>query len=368
MSRENEGVQRLTFLGALAGVLLGGCSGSIRSDVSSVPAPSIASFLPRGYQVAKTYRADLSGGAVPDVVVTSENPREAGADIQVLSWSAAARRWRLTFDGMKARQPNVVEGPDMPNNGPGYPWGPYHTGTAPVIGNRNDAIGPVVISEIGVAFAPLLGGDRDQLVFGAGYVACCSVPGFLAVASFHAGTGKLIYVWQGVPAVNWQISHDVIRAESSYLIPGAAEAGPYSAYRFTLAVRAGHLVEVYDNRPLLGVVLRSSRAGPRVVLTIPHGPAVGRLRHGDVILSVENGLKAAYPDGDGVKAVGPGPKGTLKYGIADTLSSFHAGQTVRLLIQRGKKRLTVRVKLGSLMSPAASAIRAPNANSNDWAL
>jgi len=350
---------------------LGGCSGSVREDGSLIPGPSLARFIPHGYQVAKTYRADLTGGAVPDVVVTSENPREFGADIQVLSWSDASHRWRLAFDGMKARQPNVLEGPDAPNNGPGDSWGLYHTGNAPVIGNRNDAVGPVVGSDIEVAFAPLLGGDRDQLVFGGGYVACCSVNDFLAVASFHAGIGKLIYVWQGVPGLDWHISRNVIQAASSYLIAGAAEAGPYSAYRFTLAARGGHIVEVYDNRPLLGVVLRFTRAaGLRVVLTIPHGPAAGRLRPGDVILSVENAPAGyAFPPPDGLpKRVGPGPKSTAKYDIADTLSSFHAGQTARLLIERGRKRLTVSVKLGSLMDPAASAIRTPKASAYQGAL
>jgi hypothetical protein len=357
-------MRRLAVLSVLAGVILGGCSGSVREDGSLVPGPSLARFIPHGYQVAKTYRADLTSGAVPDLIVTSENPREAGADIQVLSWSDATRRWRVAFDGMKARQLNVVYGPDAPNNGPGAPWGLYHSGNAPVIGNSNDAVGSVVSGEIEVAFAPLLGGDRDQLVFGAGYVACCSVPGFLAVASFNAGIGKLIYVWQGVPGLDWHISHSVIQAESSYLIPNPSEAGPYSAYRFTLAARGGHIVEVYDNRPLLGVVLRYSRAGPRIVLTIPHGPAAGRLRPGDVILSVENAQAGyVFPPPDGLpKPVGPGPRSTAKYDIADTLSSFHAGQTARLLIERGHKRLTVSVKLGSLMDPAASAIRTPKAN------
>jgi hypothetical protein len=365
---ENGSVRTLTLLVVVAAAFLTGCSGSVREDGSLVPGPSLVRFLPHGYRVAKTYRADLTGGAVRDVVVTSENPREAGADIQVLSWSNETRRWRLAFDGMKASQPNVVEGPDTPNNGPGDSWGPFHTGNAPVIGNLNYAIGPVVSREIEVAFAPLLGGDRDQLVFGGGYVACCSVPGFLAVASFHAGIGKLIYVWQGVPGLDWHIGRNVIRAQSSYLIAGAAEVGPYSAYRFTLAARAGRIVEVYDTRPLLGVVLRHTRIGPRIVLTVPRGPAAGRLRPGDVILSIENGLKTAYPNANGVKVVGAGSKSTLRYDIFDTLSSFRAGQTARLLIQRGNKRLTVRVKLGSLMSPAASAIRTPTSNGSEGAL
>ena len=93
-------MRRLIFLGVVAGVLLSGCSGSIRPDAQSVPAPSIARFLPHGYRVVKTYRADLSGGVVPDVIVSSAGGM--GADLQVLSWSRAAGRWRLTFDGRSA--------------------------------------------------------------------------------------------------------------------------------------------------------------------------------------------------------------------------------------------------------------------------
>jgi hypothetical protein len=224
MSGENAGVRKLTVLGVLAGVILGGCSGSIRPDAPSVPAPSIARFIPHRYRVVRTYRADLTGGAIPDVIVTSENPRDAGADIQVLSWSDASHRWRLAFDGMKARQPNVLEGPDAPNNGPGDPLGLYHTGNAPVTGNRNDAVGPVVGSDIEVAFAPLLGGDRDQLVFGAGYVACCSVNDFLAVASFHAGIGNLIYVWQGVPGLpSLSTSGETLTIEESMTLRARTE-------------------------------------------------------------------------------------------------------------------------------------------------
>ena len=74
------------------------------------------------------------------------------------------------------------------------------------------------------------------------------MPGFLAVASFKDGVGRLVYVWQGVPGVDWHISHNVIRGLSSYLIAGAAEVGPYSAYRFTLGARGGRIVEIYDNQ------------------------------------------------------------------------------------------------------------------------
>jgi hypothetical protein len=352
------GMRKLVALGLFATVLLCGCSGSIRQDVSSVRLPSLVRFLPHGYRVVKTYRADLTGGIVPDLVVTSEGV--AGTDLQVLSWSTSTRRWRLTFDGLTAKQPNVlVPGPQAPNAGPGQPWR-FHTGTAPLIGNVANG---VVVAEISVAFAPLLGGRRDQLVFGGPYAGGNGFPGFLAVASFQSGVGKIIYASQGAPEGGWRISHDIIHFQMGYLLAGAAQVGPWIAYRFGLAARAGHIVEVSDTRPFLGVVLSYPRSRPPVVrLVARHGPAAGRLRRGDLILSVENAPKtwyAWYHGQPGAKMVRPGSKNTLKYDILDTMSSFHAGQTIRLRIRRGSNQFTVRVKLGSVISTAASTIRAP---------
>jgi len=354
-SGENAYVRRLTFLGVLVGVVLTGCSGSVRPDVSSVPAPSIVRFLPHGYRVVKTYRADLSGGVVPDMIVTSESAlRAPGIDLQVLSWSRAMRRWRLTFDARTTQQPSGLVGPEEDSN-------TFPTGANPVFSKE-----AIVYGQIGVAFAPLLGGPRDQLVFGGAFVGGASVPGFLAVVNFHDGIGKIIYSWNGVPGLSWHISHNTIRAQSSYLMPGASEAGPYRRYQFALAGRAGRIVEVYDSRagrPFLGVVVRFLRDVPSrtvVVRTARHGPAAGRLRPGDVILNVENAQAMQYvlPNGH-ITVLGPGPVSTRNFDISEAISSFKAGQTARLLIQRGTKRLTVRVRLGSAMSPAASAIKTP---------
>jgi hypothetical protein len=359
-SVENAHMRRLTLLVVLAGIVLSGCSGSTRPDVSSVPAPSLIHFLPRGYRVVKTYRADLSGGVVPDViVVTSEDPDanpppRAGDDLQVLSWNSDTRRWWLTFDGRSTLQPNVLSGPQNANSGPGDP-GLVHTGTFPVLADYMNSY-PVLGR---VSVAPLLGGDRDELVFGDDISA--GGPGFITVVSFHSGIGKIVYVWESAPGVSWHLSHNVIDAESS--VPGDGDSDePVRTYRFALAARAGRIVEVYDDRPFLGVVLRLPYTPIRavVVRTDPNGPSAGLLRPGDVILNVENAQRMRYvfPSGR-VKVLGPDPRSTLKYDIDFSVDSFKAGQTARLLIERGHKRFTVRVKLGSLISAEASKLRTP---------
>jgi hypothetical protein len=357
-------VRRVMVLGVLGGVFLSGCSGSIRQEASSVPPPPpISRILLHGYRVVKTYRADLSGGAVPDVIVSSEdpsvNPNGGGVDLQVLSWNRRARRWRLTFDGRTAPQPNRPFGPQVSDVGAGE-FG--HTGTSPVLQGDGNYVttGPV-------SFARLLGGDREQMIFGGGYAVCCGVPGYLAVVSYRGGIGRIIYAWQGTFAAGWQVSHNIISAQS--MVQGSSQAGPLREYRFALGAREGRIVEIADDRPFLGVILRYRQGlpvapawltRPVVVSTIPHGPSAGLLRPGDVILSVLNGRHLSNSTGSTKFTVGPGPETTLKYPIGFTVGSFKAGQTVRLLIRRGGKRLTVRVKLDSLMSPEASAITIPS--------
>jgi hypothetical protein len=174
--------------------------------------------------------------------------------------------------------------------------------------------------------------------------------------------GKIIYVWASPPGVSWRLGHDVIDAQSSVLGDGFSET-PVRTYRFQLAARAGRIVEVSDDRPFLGIVVSTYTSMRAVILRVdPHGPSAGLLRPGDVILSVENAHRMRYSTSPNARAevLGPGPRTALKYDIDFLFNSFKAGQTARLLIQRDNKRLTVRVKLGSLMSPAASEMRTPN--------
>jgi len=371
-SGENVRMRRLTLLGVLAGVVLAGCSGSIRGDRPSVPTPSVARFVPHGYRVVRTYRADLSGGVVPDVIVSSAGGM--GADLQVLSWSRAAGRWRLTFDGRSAPFSSgvvTVVTPGDSNSGPGEPGGLFGMiggVNGPLLGNLPD----LYVAVDRVAFAPVLSGGRNQMVFSGTYVAGTGERGILVVVSFDGGKGKVIYSWAGLTGLgySWYIRHHVIHAWANYLVPANSVCCALREYRFALGARAGRIVEVYDDRPFLGVILRYPGApytiaaiAPTVVHTDPHGPADGLLRPGDMILSVENGPHVSgYSDGSTPFTVGPGPESTRKYPFVDTVSSFHAGQTARLLIQRGKRHLIVSVKLGSLKSPEASAIRTPRGN------
>jgi hypothetical protein len=347
-------VRRLLLVAVLVAAVPAGCA--VRPGLratSAVPPPPIARFLPARYRTLETYRADLGSAAVPDVVVTSTNRSsrsQTGADLQVLSWSPSAARWKLTFDGRSATWPNTTSGPDDSNFGPGHPYGLTYPGKPqPILGT----LPQFHVSVDRVAFAPLLGGHRNQLVFSGTYGAAGGMQGILVVVDFRSGAGKVVYTWEGDTGLgSWRISHNVIHAWANYMAPGDSECCPVRTYRFALGARGGRIREVSDDRPLLGVVLRDGPgAHPSVVLTAPHGPSAGRLRPGDVILGVENP-----------------PSGSGSYHITDIVSSFRAGQTARLLIRRGTRRLAVSVKLGSLMDPAAVAIRTPATDGSETAL
>jgi hypothetical protein len=372
MSGENAHVRKLTLIGVLAGVVLSGCSGSIRPDVPSVPKPSFARFLPHGYRVVKTYRADLSGGVVPNVIVTSANREGTGADLQVLSWNRATRRWWLSFDGRSAKPPEARLGPQEYSNSPaGYPFGQPRGKPSPTLGMLGTlSHGGSSVSIDKVAFGRLLRGTHPQMVFSAVYVSSGGFQVALFVVSFHDTRGKSIYYWVGQTGLDaWHIRNQVIYADANYLATGDALCCAARAYRFALAARGGRIVEIHDDRPFLGVVLGDNPdcklvdriwrfCSLVVVRTASNGPASGLLHPGDAILRLENAPPDPYPTGNDA----------VPYTLFDQVSRLHAGQTARLLIQRGHKRLTVSVKLGSLMDQAASAIRIPTTNGSESVL
>jgi hypothetical protein len=286
------------------------CSSGHRVEMASATRPSVGSFLPPGYRALKT------------------------------------------FDGRSAMWPKTLPGPQHSNGGPGFPYGVTSPGKPrPVLGT----LPALDVSVDRVAFAPLVAGDRKQLVFSGTYVGAGGMQGILGVVAVHDGAGKIVYLWEGDTGLYpWRITHNAIHARANYLAPGDSECCPIRTYRFSLAVRAGRVVEVSDDRPFLGVVLRDLRTGyPFVVLTAPNGPAAGHLRRGDVILGIENA---------------PSAEGALQDSIFDIVSRFHAGQTAHLLLLRGTKRIAINVRLGSLMDPAASRIRTPTTDGSENAL
>jgi hypothetical protein len=269
-------------------LLLAGCGGTRTVTVTRVvttqaqprvPAPPLARVVPRGYRTRRVYRGNLSGGRVPEVVVTSTGPPTGQLsahhdDLQVLSWDRIARRWTEVFDAQEVHGDVFPAGPHESNNGPGYPFG-FSAGTpSPILDAKADA--QVSVDE--VRFAPLLGAKRDQLVFSATYVAAGGMRGVLAIVDVNGGVADVAYTWSGHSGLgSWRIAGNAVHASANYFAPGDAECCPVRTYEFVLAARGGGIAEVSDDRPFLGVIVRDAPRGLAVVEVAPRTPAAGHL-------------------------------------------------------------------------------------------
>ncbi len=331
----------LTVLPVVLAASLAGCASGTRtvtvvvtrtvSGKAPVPPPPLARVVPARYRTTSIWRAHLSAGRVPEVVVLSVGPATGPlgyhhADLQVLSWDGVAGRWTVAFDAAKAKAPVVHADMRSSNDSPGIHVPPSKR-ASPILDNADTSIGPV-------KFAPLLRGARRQLVFSATFVSGGSgYAGRLVVVDFKDRVAKVVYSWYGEGGPTWTIHKGKIEGKANYWAPGDAHCCPIRTYRFTVAESHGSMTEVFDERPWLGVVVREGgqyEAGPLRVIRLAKGsPAVGVLRVGDVILDV---LNAPH-------------KGR---GIFDKLSLLNAGQSARLQIERGGRRMSVLVRLGSL--------------------
>jgi hypothetical protein len=287
--------------------------------------------VPPRYRTTGIWYANLTGGRPRDVVVTSVGPATGPlgyhhADLQVLSWDAVAARWRLAFDAATAKAP-VAYGYTLSSNvSPGIRTVPGTT-NGRILDNVDTSIGPV-------RFAPILATARKQLVFSATFVAAGGAAGTLVVVDFKGSVANVLYTWYGEGGPTWTIHGRWIEGRANYWAPGDSHCCPVRTYRFTVAYTDGSVTEVADQRPWLGVIVRERTGDPtrplKVVQLANKSPAAGSLRVGDVILDVLNAPHWAR-------------------GIFDKLSLLNAGDIAHLLIDRGGKRRSVSVRLGSLM-------------------
>ena len=88
----------------------------------------MASTIPAGYRAQRVWRELLSGGGVPDVIVSSVGPSDVSlgwlsANVQVLSWDPIAGRWNVAFDAQRAIPQAASYEPGNSNRSPGGRWG-----------------------------------------------------------------------------------------------------------------------------------------------------------------------------------------------------------------------------------------------------
>jgi hypothetical protein len=301
-----------------------------------IPPPPLARVVPPRYRAVRVWRANLTDGVLPDLVITSvSQPRSAdghhAADLQVLSWDRLARRWTVIFDAARARAPVPYGFTLSSNTGPSLRALPP-LDNRPVLHDADTTIGPV-------RFTALLRTSRKQLVFSATFVAGGSgFAGTLVIVDFKGGIANVLYSWYGEGGLTWSVARSKVDARANYWTPGDAHCCPIRTYRFALAYTGGSVTEVSDERPWLGVIVREpgTYGDPsgrlRVIELADASPAAHVLRVGDIILDVLNVHR----------------KGVVS--IFDKLSLLNAGDSARLLVERDGTKLPVTVTLGSLRS------------------
>lgn len=340
-----------------------GCGGSAHSAVDTVsakqsavaiPRPPYGRVIPKNYVARRVWRASMSGGSVPEAIVSSVGPPVGSlgfhsADLQVLAWDGIARRWTVVFDAQKVMS-NEGSTTESSNLAPGGQLGAFQP--VPLL----DPKAQVTLQS--VAFAHLLPGKGDQMIFNevANYRGS-GVPGELVVVELRQGTANVVYEWGGDGGVRFKVSGDKINATGvEYWTSSDPHCCAARSYRFTVGRGSGrYLTELSDNRPWLGAYFQAITSGTgdspvKVVGLVQGSPAAKVLRTGDVVLAVQNAPKIRN---DAQYLLGPA--------IYDQLVTFDARQTARLLVSRNGTQVSLSVKLGSLKdSSVENASPVPN--------
>jgi hypothetical protein len=335
------------LLAALLLAALAGCGGATTHPKAArsavVPAPPYGKAMPANYRALHVWRAQLTGSAVPDAIVTSVGPLTGpegfhSEDLQVLSWDPIAERWDIDFDAQRVASNTFYVSTETSNTGPGLLTATSRTDATPLLDpDAQVTIGPV-------RFEHLLPGSGEQLVFSeVSNYGGSGVPGELVVVDFHGGLANVIYEWSGDGGVKYRVVDNQIVAHAEYWTSSDPHCCPTRTYRFVVGRTSGrYLSELSDQRPWLGVYAKAvdsgdARSPVRVVGVVPGSPAAALLHAGDVLLAVRNAPRLQNASGN---LLGPA--------LYDQIAALDAGRTVELVVSRNGVRLQLSIKLGSL--------------------
>jgi len=363
-------------MGAVAAILcaavivtVSGCGGSGKTSPvttaavptpkkEAVPRPPYARVVPPGYRAQRVWRASLTGGAVPEAIISSVGPLTGSlgfhpADLQVLSWDAIARRWTVLFDAEKVIDSAFYSSPQTSNKSPEPLSTAGSNDTTPLFDPKaNVTLGAI-------RFAQLLPGKGRQLVFSEfSNYGGSGVPGELVVVDFRGGVANLAYEWSG----DGGVSH--FRVEGNRIVATAAEfwtsSDPHCcaarSYQFTVgrSGKTNYLSELSDQRPWLGAYLQpltgnDPNSPVRVLGVVAGSPAASVLKPGDILLSLKNAPKTRNA---AANLLGPA--------IYDQIVTLNAGQTADFLVSRNGAQIALTVKLGSLRDASVMNALPPN--------
>ncbi|HET9058602.1 MAG TPA: PDZ domain-containing protein, partial [Acidimicrobiales bacterium] len=307
----------------------------------SLPDVHLDDFLPSGSKVTRAFPLQMGAGGPPDLVVTFDRakPRRTwmgpAKDFLIITWSAAAHRWRTSFDGGSPATSSV--------------W-PDHTTSGPI---------PQQATVYNLTVAPMSPAPgRTDLAFWAYFS-----PGFDAysVAGIVRSTGAgAVLAYSTSAEDDTDVMHPRVvgpRGRQELLVPKGEltlqdpACCPGRTYVETVALGPHGYGVVSSTEPWLGVFVDAWSLGGTgstspitVVGVVPGSPALGALSSGDVVEAVE----------------GPG-RGSKPKPLLDSLADVAPGATARLRVQRNGRLLEVEVRMGAMsgMAYPAAAVATP---------
>ena len=335
-----------------------------QAAAAPVPKPNFARALPANYRAERVWYRRLTGGSVPDAVITSVGPPTGSssshsADIQVLSWDAIARRWEVWFDAQKLTSSGGVWGPLNSNAPIANPAPSTPASFTPILDPKADTS----VTQVGFAnFAPALGTD---LVFTstASFGASGSAQG-LYVVGFPDTQATIVSEWSGQGLDPFRIGgsspHQYLLGKAWYWTPGDAHCCPLRTYTFVIRPTPAdggrdYLGVVKDERPWLGLFVTPvhgpyDAASPVRVVGVAEGsPAARAFRQGDVLLALDHAPKLASPP-----SLGPS--------LVDEVMSLDAGDRAVFTVRRGGATIKVAVRLGSMVDSSAVTATPPRSH------
>ncbi len=319
-------------------------TGATGPSTPAVPSPVLAQVLPPNFKVDSEQRFHLEQSDVADIVVISSGPPagefgDEPVDLQVLSFDPVAARWNVLFDAANEKAP-VRSWPTGSNLLPtratlGIPTGPMiPAGLHNTIEVRAASLEPGVPDDLVVSINTQGEAGGGSSSFG--------------VLDFHTAGLPIPFWWSGEHPVSFEVQGQrghqriVVTADITAYTPDCCAV---RSYHFTVAEKQHAVWVVADDQPWLGVI-------------VPFGPAFdgGPVRVGSVVRgSPADGL--LFP-GDLLKGVVGAPTGSESQplGPIQQVESFHLGDGVDILVDRGGSTLTVHVTLGSLLDPSVNRV------------
>lgn len=335
----------LILVATLAFAVLPEVFGAPGASSATVPAPTLAKFLPANYRVTSVKRVNLDGSRVPQEAVIAVGPVTnsgfATSLVVVLAWDSYVKRWTSVYDTLN--QPSwqtssqFGRGPGLLNlEGAGPQVKVVHDqpdGHADLLYWLNSIAGNTNYLIVGIIhFQHQIATQEYSFNQSYGHVFTMDLPSHLPIG----------------PAVIGSDPTQEVKITLPWLTPDDSQSRAARMYYFTVAPhpKSFDSYQVVDNnQSYVGVELSNTSGSSSTVKYVdPHSSASGNLRVGDVIEGV---VGSTLPIKDRNDLLGP---------IAiEEVALYYPDQTIELSVDRAGHHLTVKLKLAQWPSYQTSS-------------